>query len=156
MEVLIVDVELCAEGGSHEAFDNVEVPVAAFLGYQPSNLQRQASLAVERIVRQSIRREQQVVQSVLEAVRVVLLLHVAKPPRPGVRSGAETLRHDGADSAELTFGALYAVQNILSARRRRLRCGYAEESWTSSLAPFAPTRVPCCKVVPFQCARVPE
>jgi len=97
MEVLIVDVELCAEGGSHEAFDNVEVPVAAFLGYQPSNLQRQASLAVERIVRQSIRREQQVVQSVLAAVRVVLLLHVAKPVRPGERSGAEIWLHDGAD-----------------------------------------------------------
>ena len=125
MEVLIVDVELIAEGGSHEAFDNVEVPVVAFLGYQPSNLQRQASLAVERIVRQSIRREQQVVQSVLEAVRVVLLLHVAKPVRPGVRSGAEIWRHDGADSAELTFGSFYAVPNILSARRRRLRGGYA-------------------------------
>ena len=90
MEVLSVDVEVIAEGGSHEPFDHVEVPVVAFLGYQPSNLQRQASLAVERIVRQSIRREQQVVQSVLEAVRVVLLLHVAKPVRPGERSGARS------------------------------------------------------------------
>jgi hypothetical protein len=34
---------------------------------------------------------------VLEAVRVVLLLHVAKPVRPGERSGAEIWRHDGAD-----------------------------------------------------------
>ena len=64
MEVLIVDVELITEGGSHDAF--VEVPVVAFPGYQPSSLQRQASLAVEHIVRQSIRREQHVVQSVLE------------------------------------------------------------------------------------------
>jgi hypothetical protein len=92
MKVLIVDVELCAEGGSHEAFDNVEVPVVAFPGYQPSNLQRQAPLAVERIVRQSIRREQQIVQSVLEVVRVVLLLYVAKCVRPGERTGAEIWR----------------------------------------------------------------
>ena len=83
------------------------------------NLRREASLAVERIVLQSTRREKEVVQSVLEAVRVVLLLHVAKPVRPGVRSGAETWRHDGADSAELAFGSFYAVPNILSARLRR-------------------------------------
>ena len=74
MGVLSVDVELCAEGGSHEALDNVEVPVVAFPGHHTQPSKPPASgLSCRRTHRPAVDLSN------------------------GERSGAEIWRHDCAD-----------------------------------------------------------